>query len=48
MKVRIKSLRVMCTQHPDSVSSYMSTQEGLNKAVEAAINHSFGVKPFQE
>lgn len=47
MIVRIRSPRVMCTQHPDSVCRYMSTQEGLNEAVEAAINYSLGVKPLQ-
>ena len=27
----------MCTQHPDAVSGYISTQEGLNETVECAM-----------
>ncbi|MCD4800817.1 MAG: phosphoenolpyruvate carboxylase, partial [Methanococcoides sp.] len=39
MTVKIKYPKVMCTQHPDSVSRYMSTQEEPNEAVEAAIKY---------
>ncbi|WP_370575926.1 phosphoenolpyruvate carboxylase [Methanomethylovorans sp.] len=31
--------KVMCTQHPDSVCKYISTQEEIEEAVEAATNY---------
>jgi len=35
MTAKFKFPKVMCTQHPDSVSRYISTQEELNEATEA-------------
>lgn len=37
MTVKIMFPKVMCTQHPDSVSRYISTQEELSEAVESVL-----------
>jgi len=39
LPVKISYPKVMCTQHPDSISRYMSTQEETNESIEAAIRY---------
>ncbi|MGM0770583.1 MAG: phosphoenolpyruvate carboxylase [Halobacteriota archaeon] len=39
MASKIKFPKVMCTQHPDSVSKYISTQEEIVEAVEAVTKY---------
>ncbi|MBP1908939.1 phosphoenolpyruvate carboxylase [Methanolobus bombayensis] len=39
MKSKIEFPKVMCTQHPDSVSKYISTQEEITEAVEAVTKY---------
>ncbi|WP_370575472.1 phosphoenolpyruvate carboxylase [Methanomethylovorans sp.] len=39
MAPKIEFPKVMCTQHPDSVSKYISTQEEITEAVEAVTRY---------
>ncbi|WP_235856222.1 phosphoenolpyruvate carboxylase [Methanolobus halotolerans] len=39
MRSKIEFPKVMCTQHPDSVSKYISTQEEIAEAVEAVTRY---------
>ncbi len=39
MNSKIEFPKIMCTQHPDSVSKYISTQEEITEAVEAVTKY---------